>query len=130
DGLARRRDLRFADRPSRRPRRSGAHPRTRGIGRGSPGGQTNSRERGNGRAPFALVNIFFTPRARARIREVDAWWRAHRPEAPNLFEEELEAAQLHIASESHLSSPWRVVRGMLIRRVLLETTRQWLYYSV
>lgn len=76
------------------------------------------------------MNIFFTPRARARVRGIDAWWREHRPEAPNLFDEELEAAQLHIATESHLSSPWRVVGGMLIRRVLLEKTRQWLYYSV
>jgi hypothetical protein len=76
------------------------------------------------------VSIFFTPRARTRVREISAWWRANRPEAPNLFDEELEAAQLHIVTEAHLSSPWRVVRGMLIRRVLLEKTRQWLYYSV
>jgi hypothetical protein len=34
----------------------------------------------------------FTDEGRARARFVDDWWRANRPDAPDLFVDELEAA--------------------------------------
>ena len=34
----------------------------------------------------------FTPRAESEVDREQAWWREHRPKAPDLFDEELEQA--------------------------------------
>lgn len=62
------------------------------------------------------MNVFFTPRARERIREINVWWREHRRDAPDLLDEEIHEAQGQILIHPHLGFPWRVVGGMLMRR--------------
>jgi plasmid stabilization system protein ParE len=76
------------------------------------------------------VKIRFTVRADQRVQIVDRWWRKHRREAPDLFKEELAAAQLQLVTSPYSGTPHLRVRGRLFRRLLLPKTRQWLYYRV
>ena len=74
--------------------------------------------------------IRFTVRAQRRVDFVDRWWREHRPEAPDLFKDELAAAQRQLMANPHIGALHCRVRGELFRRLLLKETRQWLYYRV
>jgi plasmid stabilization system protein ParE len=70
-----------------------------------------------------LAEPIVTPEADANIREIDAWWRAHRPAAPDLFREELAQGFLTIRTLPHMGRSIRhpLVRGA--RRVVLRTSR-------
>ncbi|MBI4956396.1 MAG: hypothetical protein HY908_30545 [Myxococcales bacterium] len=72
----------------------------------------------------------FTGRADRRIEQVDLWWREHRPAAPSLFRDELDAllARLEHAPETGILH--RTASGRLARRALLLRTRQYVYYAV
>ena len=76
------------------------------------------------------MKVFFTARARRRAALVAQWWRANRPAAPTLFEEELESATRRL---EHLVVPgivYSTVRGRPVCRVLLTQSAQHVYYSV
>jgi plasmid stabilization system protein ParE len=66
--------------------------------------------------------------AERQLRTIDAWWRANRPAATHLFEQEFAAA-----IETLSTHPWvgaRVRRGRVkeLRRVLLRSARYHVYY--
>jgi plasmid stabilization system protein ParE len=76
------------------------------------------------------VKVRFSPRARQRARLVTTWWRANRPSAPDLLEQELGRATRQLAEKPDLGLVYQTARGKLIRRLLLPKTEQHVYYSV
>jgi hypothetical protein len=58
------------------------------------------------------------------------WWRANRPSAPDLFDQELEAAKRQLEQQPELPPIYETVRGRIMRRVLLPKTERHVYYSV
>ena len=77
--------------------------------------------------PLAVV---FQRRAIREIEEVDEWWRANRPSAPDLFIIELERMLGAVALMPTLGAPARNERAQGVRRVLLRRTRYHVYYRV
>jgi hypothetical protein len=75
------------------------------------------------------VRVKVTKRAERRIEIVDRFWRKNRLDAPNLFKEELTAAEIRL-SEDPLAGKACVIHGNQLRRLLLERTEQWVYYVV
>lgn len=71
----------------------------------------------------------FTAPARRQADRIDRWWRANRPDSADLFTRELEAAELLIATPG---SGTRYVerRGIVIWRMLLQKTRNHVYFRV
>jgi plasmid stabilization system protein ParE len=76
------------------------------------------------------VKVKLTPRAQRRIKLLGKWWRENRPNAPNLFEEELAWAQRELISRPHLASHYETVSDKTFRRLLLPRTEQHVYYVV
>jgi len=65
--------------------------------------------------------------AELHILEIDAWWREHREEAPDLFEQELAAGFETIASAPGAGKRYPHARGD-VRRLVLRSTRNHIYY--
>ncbi|MCH2111062.1 MAG: type II toxin-antitoxin system RelE/ParE family toxin [Polyangiaceae bacterium] len=76
------------------------------------------------------MKLKFTERGANRVRMLDNWWHDNRPEAPELFKKELEAAKVELLSNPHLGRPYKKIRGRLFRKYLLEGCGEWLYYRV
>jgi plasmid stabilization system protein ParE len=73
--------------------------------------------------------VLLAPEARDQARTIDAWWREHRPGAPELFVEELSSAVSMLSSVPKGGKPYRrAMRGL--RRFLLRSTRYHLYYRL
>jgi len=71
--------------------------------------------------------VFTTPEADRHIEAIDAWWRANRDKAPDLFEEELALAIRMLADAPGVGRRYpHFARG--VRRVLLRSTRNHVYY--
>jgi plasmid stabilization system protein ParE len=64
------------------------------------------------------------------IEEVDAWWRAHRTKAPDLFLDELADAFALIEAAPELGRPWTESEVPGVRRVVMRATRYHVYYRV
>ena len=75
------------------------------------------------------MRVKVTKRAERRIELVDRFWRKNRLDAPNLFKEELMAAEIRL-SDDPLAGKACVISGKQLRRLLLERTEQWVYYVV
>jgi plasmid stabilization system protein ParE len=69
-----------------------------------------------------------TPEADSQIRDVDAWWRQHRPGVPDLFVDELSTAFDVIAAAPQIGRLYRQSPVQGTRRLLLNGTRYHLYY--
>jgi len=70
-------------------------------------------------------------RALAEAKRLKTWWRENRPDAPDLFEEELNAALDRIAVKPNIGALYE--QGNLdvpVRRVLLPKTKNHVYYAV
>ena len=76
------------------------------------------------------MKIFFTPRARRRVAQVDQWWRENRPGLPVLFEHELETATKRILDQPELGQLYDKIGDRVVRRLLLVKTEQHVYYFV
>ncbi len=77
-----------------------------------------------------LPEPIVAPEADAQIQEIDVWWRANRPAAPDLFREELTGAFLSIRTLPQMGRPIRHHRVKGLRRVVLRATRYHAYYVV
>lgn len=64
------------------------------------------------------------------IATVDAWWRANRTAAPDLFLDELADAFALIDAEPELGQPWASSEVPGVRRVIMRGTRYHVYYQV
>lgn len=76
------------------------------------------------------MKIRYTKQGRSRADFVDDWWRNNRPAAPDLFKQELEDALELLAASPKMGEEYKLVRGRQVYRVLLEATRQYVYYVV
>lgn len=76
------------------------------------------------------MKVWFTARARRRALHVASWWRANRPAAPDLFEQELHEAKQALGAHPLLGTVYKTVGSWVIRRVLLRESEQHVYYSV
>ena len=74
--------------------------------------------------------VEFSPEALQQARRISGWWHDHRPRAPALFLDELDAAveQLATAPYSGVGYPRARIEGM--RRLLMPRTRHHVYYTV
>jgi plasmid stabilization system protein ParE len=68
-----------------------------------------------------------TPEAERHILALDAWWREHRQKAPDLFEQEL-AVAFRTISSAPLAGKRYSHPDEEVRRVLMRTTRNHVYY--
>jgi plasmid stabilization system protein ParE len=68
--------------------------------------------------------------AQEQARKMNAWWRKHRPDARGLFGEELRDVQRCLAAKPDLGQPYVVRGGIIVRRLLMEKTRNHAYYEV
>jgi hypothetical protein len=75
------------------------------------------------------VRVLVTKRAERRIEIVDSFWRKNRLDAPNLFKEELAAAEVRLSEDPYAGKAC-VINKKQLRRLLLERTEQWVYYVV
>ena len=77
------------------------------------------------------MNLRLTPRALADAKRMKTWWRRYRPKAPELFEQELEAALERIAIMPTLGSVYDPGDlAVEVRRLLMPKTRNHVYYAV
>jgi plasmid stabilization system protein ParE len=77
------------------------------------------------------MKLRLTPRAFADAQRMKTWWQRHRGRAPDLFEQELNAALDSIVaapSFGRLYGPAQTPGE--VRRVLLRKTRNYVYYTV
>jgi len=68
-----------------------------------------------------------TPEANGHILELDAWWRVHRHDAPDLFERELAASFRTVAAAPGLGKRYPHASDA-VRRMLMPSTRNHIYY--
>jgi plasmid stabilization system protein ParE len=64
------------------------------------------------------------------VEYITRWWRENRPAASSLFEDELDVALDKLEADPTFGTQYQVVRGRVIRRILLPKTEQHLFYSV
>ncbi|HVJ20054.1 MAG TPA: type II toxin-antitoxin system RelE/ParE family toxin [Polyangiaceae bacterium] len=76
------------------------------------------------------MKVRFSPRAQRRVKIVAKWWRENRPAAPTLFDDELQAAIERLKRQPTLGLEHDIVDSKIVRRILLATSAQHVYYVV
>jgi plasmid stabilization system protein ParE len=76
------------------------------------------------------LEVVFQRRATREVEEIDTWWRANRPAAPDLFVLELRATLSIAVAAPTLGAPARDVALRGVRRLLLKRSRYHVYYRV
>lgn len=71
---------------------------------------------------MSLPVVVAEPTAR-QLFEIDTWWRAHRPAAPDLFADEFAAVVEALSTLPSVGARVRRPRVSALRRVLLRATR-------
>ncbi|MBK9259119.1 MAG: type II toxin-antitoxin system RelE/ParE family toxin [Polyangiaceae bacterium] len=74
--------------------------------------------------------VIVTEMAREQVREISRWWKANRPQRPNLFREELAGARHLLLRIPNAGSRYRLSKYPNVRRLLLLRTRHHVYYVV
>ena len=84
-----------------------------------------------GPAAVARPTLTIAPRAIGEVSRCARWWSAHRPAAPQLFEEELRHALAQIRSAPNLGTTFTSRKtGREYRRVLMPASGYHVYYRV
>ena len=76
------------------------------------------------------MKVRFTDEALVQARELRSWWRKHRSAAPKLFSNELRDARRNLARNPRIGTKWRESQGRVVYRLLLERSKNWVYYEV
>jgi plasmid stabilization system protein ParE len=77
------------------------------------------------------MRLRLTPRALLEAKRIKTWWQAHRRAAPDLFEQELEAALGLLVTTPTLGTVYAEAElDVPVRRVLLKKTRNHVYFAV
>lgn len=76
------------------------------------------------------LSVVIERRAASEIDEIDTWWRANRPAAPELFRLELQRCLRAIAVMPSLGARASNVAALEVRRVLLASSRYHVYYRI
>lgn len=72
----------------------------------------------------------FGRRAFRDVERIDAWWRANRPAAPELFSDELQDALSLLATAPTIGAPYAAPTRRPTRRLLLPDTQVHVYYRI
>lgn len=73
------------------------------------------------------MKIVLLAEAQRRFEAEDEWWRENR-DAKDLFIDEFEETLERIGANPELGRTYRLTRGKLIQRVLMNKTRCYVYY--
>ena len=76
------------------------------------------------------MRVRFAPRALSEAKRIKSWWKDNRPAAPDLFDDELSAAIAQLRVMPTLGTLYSPGLGVTVRRVLLPTTQNHVYYTV
>lgn len=76
------------------------------------------------------LHVRILPEAEAQAEALAAWWREHRPAAPELVKEELLRAVTVLAETPFVGSPYTRTRIPDVRRFPLRKTPYHVYYRV
>jgi len=76
------------------------------------------------------VEVRLTDIAEGHAERIDAWWRKNRPAAPELFMQELGAVIVLLGTAPETGEKYRSVGDRVVRRALLERTRQWAFHHI
>jgi plasmid stabilization system protein ParE len=76
-----------------------------------------------------VTDLRIAPLAEGHIRRISAWWREHRPAAPQLFALEVADALELLAATPTLGVFYAQRRGRTTRRLLLPRTRYHIYFT-
>jgi plasmid stabilization system protein ParE len=76
-----------------------------------------------------VTRLVVAPRAQAQIAKIGTWWRANREKAPELFSRELADALEAMLEMPSGGQPYRPVRGVAVRRLLLSGCNYHVYFS-
>ena len=71
-----------------------------------------------------------TPRALSEAERMQSWWREDRPDSPALFDDELADAIDRICTKPGIGTLFPASVGPTVRRVLMPTTQNHVYYAV
>lgn len=71
-----------------------------------------------------------TPRALSEAERLRTWWRENRPDARDLFDDEMADAIDRICKKPGIGSVHPSESGPTVRRVLMKTTLNHVYYAV
>lgn len=77
-----------------------------------------------------MLKVVVTRRAAAQIERADAWWREHRPAAPQAVVDDFEAAKELLAFEPGIGSKCDSHRYPELRRWPLDRVHRHIYYDV
>lgn len=76
------------------------------------------------------MKLVFTHEAQRQAKEMDTWWREHRPKARGLFAQELDETRRLILSSPSIGSKYMTRRGAVAQRVLMPKTKSHVYFEV
>jgi plasmid stabilization system protein ParE len=77
------------------------------------------------------VIVRIEPQALERIDTINAWWREHRPHAPNLFDDELDACLERLPNIAGKRGFYTTMPdGTDVWRELLKRSQQHVYYWI
>ena len=75
------------------------------------------------------MNVRFTPEAEEHVDAIDAWWRANRRDARDLFARELAAAKAIIAAGPKVGKVYMFLDDEAMRKLYMKKTRHHVYYT-
>jgi plasmid stabilization system protein ParE len=74
------------------------------------------------------VKVDLSEEAERQAEQIDGWWRANRPAAPDLFTDELDRALIALGDTPTLGMTYQA-REVSVRRILLPRTHYHLYFT-
>ena len=76
------------------------------------------------------MNVFVLKRAAGFIERTEAWWKANRDKAPDVFRVELRDALKMLSASPKAGAVYRQTKTKTYRRWLLPKSQQHIYYVV
>jgi plasmid stabilization system protein ParE len=75
-----------------------------------------------------MTSVVLVNRAIQQLREIDAWWRDHRPDAATLVADEFERCLTLLESTPELGSRFQRTSVVGVRRIVMKKTKHVVYY--
>ena len=76
------------------------------------------------------MRVELSTRAKRELERIDARWRKHRPQVPDLIIEELATAEEEMVTAPYSRRPCGEFKGLALRFWLLPKTAYQVYYTV
>jgi plasmid stabilization system protein ParE len=75
-----------------------------------------------------MTSVILVAKAAQQLREIDAWWRDHRPDAVTLVADEFERCVELLENTPGLGAPFRKTSVFGVRRLVMKKTKHLVYY--